>query len=169
MPRRKYYFDMDGTLCEWRHVHSDNELYTKGYFASLRPREEIVAAAKDLLKEGEEVYVVTCVLKDSPYALDEKKIWIRHYLPALKEDHCLFVPYGEDKAAFVAKTLGKKISCRDILVDDYSKNLFEWQAAGGKSVKVMNERNGTHGTWLGLRVTNDDAGTVLKELSEKTA
>lgn len=39
----------------------------------------------------------------------------------------------------------------DVLVDDFTKNLNEWQ---GVAVKLYNGINGTHGTWQGFSIHN---------------
>ena len=34
------------------------------------------------------------------------------------------------------KAIGHQLTDKDILIDDYNKNLLEWQKAGGTSVKA---------------------------------
>lgn len=49
MNKTKIYFDMDGTLAEWRPASSMEELLTPGYFASLAPHRHVVTLAKEWL------------------------------------------------------------------------------------------------------------------------
>ena len=37
----------------------------------------------------------------------------------------------------------------DILIDDYSKNIKEWIAGGGKAIKMFNRVNGRSGAYFG--------------------
>lgn len=112
---------MDGTLAEFKPVDEIETLYEKGYFAELKPQENVVGGIKAFITEHSdvEVYVLSSVLSDSSYALSEKNEWLDKYIPEIDEAHRIFVPCGEDKAAYV--TGG--ISGNDILLDDYSANL----------------------------------------------
>ena len=39
-----------------------------------------------------------------------------------------------------------------ILIDDFSKNLHRWEAAGGTGIKILNGINATKGTWTGYSI-----------------
>ena len=88
---------MDGTLAEWKNVTSNYELYQQGYYESLRPNEHILNETKRLIKEGENVFILSSFLSDSAFALEEKNSWLDKYLPELKKENRIFVPYGECK------------------------------------------------------------------------
>ena len=63
-----------------------------------------------------------------------------------------------------------KISENDILIDDYNKNLFEWQKAGGTSVKAKNNINhkGLHGElWKGNLIDITDTAESIVERMTK--
>jgi len=160
---RKIFFDMDGTLTEWRVIASEEELYEKGYFSSLEPNESVVASARKLAQAGDEIYILSCVLTDSAYAQQEKEEWIRRYAPFIPAENWLFVPYGEKKSEFIAGRLGE-LTRDDVLVDDYTENLRDWTEHRGLAIKVMNGVNGTKGTWHGLRVPCEAAEEALPEL-----
>lgn len=159
---KRVYFDMDGTLTEWRTVGSEEELYRKGYFLSLRPQEGVIESARRLQESGSEIYILSCVLSDSPYALKEKKAWLLRYLPFVPRSHWIFVPYGQKKSQAVCRAMDlKNLSENEVLVDDYSENLREWAGEHGTGIKMMNGCNGTKGTWKGLRVW---VGNALEQL-----
>ena len=85
-------------------------------------------------------------------ALLEKKKWLDKYLPGISSSHCLFVPYGKNKAEFVETMLHRKLGKMDILVDDHTPNLTRWETAGGTGVKWLNGINGKNGRFEGIRV-----------------
>ena len=66
--------------------------------------------------------------------------------------HCLFVPYGKNKAEFIEAMLHRRLSRADILIDDHTPNLHRWEAAGGTGIKWLNQVNGNNGRFEGARV-----------------
>lgn len=151
---------MDGTLAEFKLTDEIETLYEKGYFAELKPQENVVGGIKAFITEHSdvEVYVLSSVLSDSSYALSEKNEWLDKYIPEIDEAHRIFVPCGEDKAAYV--TGG--ISGNDILLDDYSANLHAWENQGGFAIKLMNGINGNKGTWRGERISYQNTAESFK-------
>lgn len=146
----RLFIDLDGTLAVFTPVKQMETLYQKGYFQNLKPYGNALEGLKLYMKENPEteVFILSSVLSDSKYALQEKQAWLDQYLPQIDRDHRLFPPCGSDKSAFVPG--GVKIT--DILVDDYTDNLFSWQTAGGAGVKMMNGINGTKGRWQERRL-----------------
>jgi len=163
----QFYFDMDGTVSEWRPTSTIEDLYSKGYFLSLKPYMEIVNAAQSLAFAGVDVFILSCYLSDSKYALEEKNAWIDRHMPFVKKENRLFIPYGQSKTQYVQAL--HKISLEDVLIDDFSVNLHEWAAVGGLGVKSMNEINGTKGTWQGIRITKKTATDILLGLISRAA
>lgn len=163
----QFYFDMDGTVSEWRPTSTIEDLYSEGYFLSLAPCEEIIDAAKALSLAGESVFVLSCYLSDSKYALEEKQTWIDKHMPFIKDENRLFIPYGQSKTQYMQTHFKIGIEC--VLVDDYSVNLHEWASAGGIGVKVLNGINGTKGTWRGIRITKNSARDTLMKLTSCAA
>lgn len=167
---KKVYVDMDGTLAEWRtDLRSEEELFEKGYFLNLRDNPGIVEAVKGLLENRNcEVYILSHYLEESLYAKAEKEEWLRRYLPELGNENIVFVPYGREKALYAGSE--GALTKDDILLDDYSKNLFEWENAGGRGIKFMNGVNGTKGTWKGDSVSvnsTDIAKDLFCKVMEK--
>lgn len=142
---------MDGTLAEWKNVTSNYELYQQGYYESLRPNEHILNETKRLIKEGENVFILSSFLSDSAFALEEKNSWLDKYLPELKKENRIFVPYGECKYKYIPN----KITSYDYLIDDHTKNLLDWKDAGGTGIKFLNGINHLKGIWQGLLLRED--------------
>jgi len=72
--------------------------------------------------------------KRMPTCKPEKLEWIRKHLGHVKEVH--LVP-REDKQKFAVNSDGTP----DLLIDDYEKNIREWEAAGGIGVRHINSMN----------------------------
>ncbi|MBQ3123596.1 MAG: hypothetical protein IJC14_05505, partial [Firmicutes bacterium] len=146
--KHRLYVDMDGTLAEFKVVTYEEQLFEERYFADLKPQENVVKAIKDIIENNPEieVFVLSAYLTDSNYALKEKNEWLDRYIPEIQRDHRVFVPCGTDKKAVIAD-----LSKSDYLLDDYTKNLNDWEPPA-RGVKLLNNINNTHGTWQGDRL-----------------
>ena len=123
----RVFFDMDGTLAEWKAAKEPEDLYEKDYFLSLKPYQSVVEAAWKLYESGEaEVFILSAVLADSRYAIPEKNAWLGEYLPWVDIDHRLYVEGSVPKRLRVPGG----VRMTDVLVDDYTKNLKEWPVFG---------------------------------------
>ena len=153
------YFDMDGTLAEFRSTVSTDDLYLPNFFYTLTPQMNVVKAAEILNEDPDyEVYILTSCLADSKYAAKDKKRWLDKYMPFIKDENILICEYGKPKATMVP---GGHVTASDVLVDDYTKYLVDWENAGGTAVKLYNGINGTNGTWASM------SGYGLMMLSDK--
>lgn len=150
----RIFVDMDGTLAKWNNVEFE-QLFEQGYYRNLEPNNDILSDVNRLIHEGKDVYILSCVLPESKYALEEKKEWLKEYVPDLPEDKYIFVPYGQNKADYLKKHYSP-ITNSDYLVDDYTKNLQEWKDYGGVGIKYLNGINHTRGTWKGLMVHEEN-------------
>jgi len=98
-----------------------------------------------------DLYIITgapsCCL-DRIY--EEKKAWLLKHFPALNIDNFICVPMGTNKADFI-----EHIDSSCYLIDDYNKNLEDWERAGGIGIKLVNDFNdkGSIGPkWQGKRL-----------------
>lgn len=149
---RRIFVDMDGTLAKWNDVATE-VLYEKGYYANLEPNYNLLKELKKLIKDGEDVYILSSFLPDSNYALTEKKEWLNKYLPEISENKRIFVRYNDNKNEYISGG----ISNSDYLIDDYTKNLIAWKNAGGTGIKYLNGINHTNKTWDGFLLSDDES------------
>ena len=152
--RQRIYVDMDGTLAEFNKEATIDEVAKKGYFASRPPMTNTVEAVKRLISVGYDVHVLTSTFQDD-HSAQEKKDWLLKYIPELPQDNVTFVPYGLSKNDAVSP------SEDDVLIDDYTDNLLDWNGVG---VKLYNGINGTKGRWTGYSV---NAKTKAEQLASQ--
>ena len=133
------YVDMDGCLAKWDENASFADTYRGGFFLSRLPEERLIEAVIILFERGVDVRICSKVYNRR--AAIEKTIWLRNH--GLGLIPTIFVPYDENKSDYIKKT------GINLLVDDYSENLREWQKAGNAAIKFRNPINGTKGTWQG--------------------
>ena len=116
----RVFFDMDGTLAEWKAAKEPEDLYEKDYFLSLKPYQSVVEAAWKLYESGEaEVFILSAVLDDSRYAISEKDAWLNEYLSFVDVDHRIYVEGSVPKHLRVPGG----VRMTDVLVDDYTKRV----------------------------------------------
>ena len=153
---KRIHVDMDGTLARFHdEVKYLERMYEPLFFLTLRPFHSVVDAMRILASNDDfELFVLSSCITES--SKEEKKKWLKAFLPEIPESNYIFVDIGENKA----KCLGHPISEDDILLDDYNLNLEEWREAGGLAIKLVNNINdqGLYGPrWNGSRVYYDDA------------
>lgn len=142
--KKRLFLDMDGTLAEWKTVPLD-ELYQEGYFYNLKGQANLIRAVKAVsrnCREWLELYILSCYLPKSAFALEEKADWCRKKLPEIPMSNYIFVPFGKRKESYVPGIVRKD----DILLDDYTPNLLSWQGTG---IKCLNGINHSRKTWKG--------------------
>lgn len=158
--RQRLFVDMDGTLAEFKTVDTLETLYEKDYFINLKPNENVLGAIKQLIVDNDfDVYILSAYLTDSRYALEEKNAWLDKYLPELPQEKRLFVPCGTDKSVAVPGLIRPD----DYLLDDYTKNLSEWEPPA-KGIKLINGINHTNGTWQGDKIQFTHAPEELSSM-----
>lgn len=152
--------DMDGTLAKFNQVDTLEILYEEGYFRSLEPLRNVIDAIKEIIRThpDKQVYVMSSVLSDSRYALQEKNEWLDKYLPEIDMQHRIFPPCGDNKLDYVPGGIRQT----DCLLDDYTHNLVLWEPPA-KGIKLLNGINHTHETWKGNMLRYDKSPSELAE------
>lgn len=156
--KQRLFVDMDGTLAVFKPVDEMETLYEEGYFLNLTPQENVVEAIREIVAEHPEIEVniLSAYLTDSRYALQEKNEWLDRHLPEIDRDHRVFVPCGTDKK----EGIREGIRSNDFLLDDYTKNLNEWQPPA-RGIKLLNGINHTRGSWPHDRLRHDRESKTL--------
>lgn len=158
--KNRLFIDMDGTLAKYQPVETMEILFEQGYFFNLEPQKNVVEAIKKVIREHPEkqVYIMSSVLSDSKYALQEKNEWLDKYLPEIDKEHRIFPPCGENKLNFVPEG----IRSTDFLLDDYTNNLMMWEPPA-QGIKLLNGINHTNETWEGSMLRYDKEPEQLAE------
>lgn len=164
--KKSLYVDIDGTLARF---HDADKLFieamwTPGFYINLVPFENLIDGIKLFIKQHPdvEVNVLSAVLDtDPPFIEGEKNAWLDKYLPEINRQHRIYTRAGDDKSEYI-DTASKKC----FLIDDYNKNLYEFEAGGGTSIKFHNDINhrglgeygGSKGNlWQGEIINYNDA------------
>ena len=155
----KIFLDLDGTLARFNVRNAlqrfENEI---GFFENLLPYKNI--GEVDRLANKRNVYIISA----SPnIRCDlEKMFWVRKYLPSLPIENIIICRVGDNKAEKIKQELGIDINAETYLLDDYTKNLVEWETAGGVGVKRLTSvADNSTGKWKGLTIKDL---TELREL-----
>ena len=144
----RVYFDMDGTIAKWRDVPME-ESRKPGYYTDLEPETELLDFLSAALKADKNMNILSSYYTDTR-ALLEKKKWLDKYLPGISSSHCLFVPYGKNKAEFVETMLLSCINHQSLIATKANRIV---RAAQGRGVMEFGSRRaqGFDGAVYGAR------------------
>ena len=157
---KKIFLDMDGTLARFNVRNALERFETeKGFFANLLAYKGI-ENINEMAKNGN-VYIISA--SPNIQADIDKMTWIEKYLPNIPKNHIVLCRCGECKA-LVLRRLGLVIDKNSYLLDDYTKNLTEWESVGGVGIKRLTKcADNSTGKWKGLAIRQ------LAELVEAVA
>lgn len=135
----------------------DNE---KGFFANLLAYKGI-EIINEMAKAGN-VYIISA--SPNEQADVDKIEWICKYLPNINLlTNVLICRCGDNKAEYL-KSKGLTIDNESYLLDDYTKNLTEWESTGGVGIKRLTKvADNSTGKWKGSTIKQ------LTELAEAVA
>lgn len=170
------FFDIDGTLARFHDTEHNyiEAMWQQGFYKNLEPFENIVEAVNYLSKRSEKYGIKIAVMSayldtDPPFVQKEKMEWIHQYLPNVNDIR--LVPAGSDKSEFIHNN-----ETEAWLVDDYNKNLIEWEKQGFHSIKFVNDVNdqgrGAYGgeagkLWNGNRIFyNSSPKQIVQRISD---
>lgn len=144
MKNQTIYLDMDGVVAnfdekatELSHLDEKPWLSIPGFFRQLAPIGDPNSAVIALQEAGYKVKILTKVeTRDTNARAMDKILWLQEFMPAIQLEDIIIVPYHLSKTNFVTEN---PQNC--ILVDDYGKNLIEWQNFGGFPIKFRPSGN----------------------------
>lgn len=145
---RRLFLDLDGTLARFN-VRNAIKRYAeeKGFFARLLAYVGIEEVNK--LANNRQLYVISA--SPNEQADKDKMTWLNKYLPNLPKENIIFCRNGENKAKIIENKLSLKIDSNCLLLDDYTKNLREWEEVGGIGVKRLTTcSDNSRKLWTGL-------------------
>lgn len=153
--KKRLYVDIDGTLARFHDADKMfiEAMWTPGFYVGLKPFENAVEGLKLFMKEHPEVevYILSAVLDtDPPFIVGEKNEWLDKHLPEIPSDHRIFTRAGESKTDYIGE-INKNV----YLLDDYNKNLIEFEDAGAHAIKFHNDVN-----MRGLGAFGGEAGPI---------
>ena len=154
----KLFIDLDGTVAKFNVKNAmkrfDNE---KGFFANLKAYVGI-EIVNQLAKKGN-IYVVSA--SPNEQADNDKRLWLSKYLPNIPQENITLCRLGINKAKVIEEKYSMTINENCLLLDDYTKNLIEWEAFGGKGIKRLTSvSDNSRKLWKGLSIKH------LKEIAE---
>lgn len=169
----KVFFDQDGVLTIYKQEDFNGEHpkhHIPGYFETCKPNRKSVNLFKKLYKckinnskkiDIENIYVLTTVdtlSKLNKFQIKDKITWCNKYIFKNANNNkarCyLKAVVGQTKSERAKKLLKRELNKSDILIDDYNKNLKDWQEAGGTAVKFLNGLNDLN-SWNGPYIDNN--------------
>lgn len=128
-----YYFDMDGVIANFHKAYAENKAaaMNKAIMATLEPFVENVKVVKNLIKEGNKVYILTKAANEAGKA--GKVEWLAKYIPEVTAENFICI-VGHGKKVDYIREAGT-------LVDDDPKNTRPWVKAGYEAIllKVKGE------------------------------
>ena len=146
---KKIFLDLDGTLAKFN-VKNALQRFDKeiGFFAKLGAYKGI-EEINEMAKQGN-VYIISA--SPNEQADKDKMTWIEKYLNNIPKTNRLICRVGENKAEYL-KTKGIQIDKNCYLLDDYTKNLTEWETVGGVGIKrITKVADNSTKKWKGLEL-----------------
>ena len=145
---KKIFLDLDGTLAKFNVKNALQRFATEeGFFAKLGAYKNI-EEINEMAKNGN-VYVISA--SPNVQADKDKMKWIKKYLFNIPKTNIVICRVGENKAQIIKNKLNITIDKTTVLLDDYTKNLVEWENAGGIGIKRLTKvADNSTGKWKGL-------------------
>lgn len=145
---------MDGVLVRYDRdgYKGENPLYMQPgahYFRNLPPDRNALALIDRLYCRsrytGDNISTLTSIPMNGLIFnehLHDKILWNQDWVPYMSIENVLVSVTSTYSKRDVAEFINnRKLTKDDILIDDYNKNLIEWQMGGGTSVKYCNGIN----------------------------
>ena len=121
-----YYFDMDGVLTNFhKEKYSYANASNREWIANLEPFIENVNVVKDLIHNGNKVYILSKAATEQ--AKEGKFDWLKKYIPEIAIENIIVIVGNGKKVDYIQTNDG-------ILVDDDIKNVRPWRKGGYKAI-----------------------------------
>ena len=171
------YWDMDGVLAVYDRdgYNFPNPKFREvgsHYFLDREPDKMAVKCFNDMYDLiGDQQFIITTVSPEPEIRNEQildKIQWIMKYMPSFNIG-TNFIAVTSDKRVFVTELRERSLTNRDVLIDDYNKNLYKWQLGGGTAVKYLNGQNSEISwPWHTMRggdiAMTDQLFTLLKKI-----
>lgn len=147
---KKVFLDLDGTLAKFN-VKNALERFDKevGFFAKLGAYKGIEVVNE--LAKTNQLFIISA--SPNEQADKDKMVWIQKYLPNVSIDNITLCRIGQNKAQIIEEKYSIKIDNNCYLLDDYTKNLNEWESFGGLGIKRLTSvADNSRKLWKGLQI-----------------
>lgn len=144
----RIFLDLDGTLARFN-VRNALERFDKeeGFFARLKAYKNIETVNE--LAKTNQLYIISA--SPNEQADKDKMIWIEKYLPNIKIENITICRLGQNKAQIIQDKYNITIDKECYLLDDYTKNLNEWEQYSGSGIKRLTAvSDNSRKLWKGL-------------------
>lgn len=144
----RIFLDLDGTLARFN-VRNALERFDKeeGFFARLKAYKNIEIVNE--LAKTNQLYIISA--SPNEQADKDKMIWIEKYLPNIKIENITICRLGQNKAQIIQDKYNITIDKECYLLDDYTKNLNEWEQYNGSGIKRLTAvSDNSRKLWKGL-------------------
>ena len=161
---KKLFLDMDGTLAKFNSKKNALERFDKekDFFTNLKPFINIDTINQLVENNIVEIFIISA--SPNEQADIDKLKWINTYLPKVKKQNICFCRIGQNKAKIIKEQLNIDIDNNCYLLDDYTKNLIEWNNSNGIGIKRLTSlANNSRKIWKGLSIRNLNQLTTLFE------
>lgn len=155
---------MDGTLAKFNSKKNALERFDKekDFFTNLKPFVNIDIINQLVENNVVEIFIISA--SPNQQADNDKLKWINTYLPKVKEQNICFCRLGQNKAKVIKDKLNIDIDNNCYLLDDYTKNLIEWNNCKGIGIKRLTSlADNSRKIWKGLSIRNLNQLTTLFE------
>ena len=158
---KRIFLDLDGTLARFNVRNALARFETeKGFFAKLLAYKGI-ETINEMAKAGN-LYIISA--SPNMYTDLDKKTWIKKYLPNMPSQNILLCRLGVNKARYIENKLNIKIDKNCYLLDDYTKNLNEWEENNGTGIKrITSVSDNSTKKWKGLELKDLEKIRVVVE------
>lgn len=146
----KLFLDLDGTLARFNVRNAlkrfDKE---KGFFTNLKAYKYIEVI--NILALTNDIYIISA--SPNEQADNDKMVWLKKYLPNVKDSNITLCRIGENKGSIIETKYQMAIDNNCYLLDDYTKNLTEWESLGGTGIKRLTSvADNSRKLWKGLEI-----------------